>query len=138
MSDLGPCHDSDVGLMIDEEWLMRDPLSCYAKEFWEATEHDGYLYIIQPENGGAMKIGWTSNLEQRYRQLQCGHPEKLKICFAIQVPTRQYESAVHGFLSEYRLRGEWFWPHPRAIRILRRLQLCEDDDHGIIMTWSKP
>jgi len=42
--------------------------------------HDGYTYFVQCPEGGAIKIGWTSNEpERRIKQLLTGSPVPLQL-----------------------------------------------------------
>lgn len=67
----------------------------------------GYIYFVQGVDGGPVKIGWSENPEKRLEQLQAASPDQLRILDYI-IGDRHHERALHGRLSEYRLRGEWF------------------------------
>lgn len=74
------------------------------------------LYIMQNGNTNQYKIGITNNLNRRWKQLQTGCPEELKIV-KIWVHTQRefiekYEIILHNYFTELgqriRTNGEWF------------------------------
>ena len=70
-----------------------------------------YVYFIQAEDGGPVKIGWTFNAQKRLRAFQSASPYKLVIRKVI-VGTQRLESYLHKRYESYRLEGEWFEPQP--------------------------
>lgn len=72
---------------------------------------EGFVYFLQPEGGGLIKIGWALDPELRRMQLQCGSPLILRLCRA-HPGTRQDELALHRIFGELREHGEWFRAHP--------------------------
>lgn len=70
------------------------------------------LYFIQARVTGAVKIGRSSNVEQRLAQLQTGCPHQLRIL--LKVPGKGHqERGIHERLASHRIRherGEWFSP----------------------------
>lgn len=73
----------------------------------------GYVYFVQCEGGGPVKIGATRNLEQRLLALQTGCPFPLRLLSAL--PTADplgYERHLHRRFARHRLDGEWFKPCP--------------------------
>lgn len=74
------------------------------------------LYVVQRRHNGPIKVGISSHVKLRLRSLQSSSPEKLTI---IKIFTlRQVERAIHAYLADYRLEGEWF--DPAAFDLLRR------------------
>jgi|SRR6056300_268762 predicted GIY-YIG superfamily endonuclease len=68
-----------------------------------------YLYIIQSDKTGSLKIGRSKNPERRLKQLQTGSPYKLKLIFAAESKGHM-EKPLHERLKRFkeRRRGEWF------------------------------
>lgn len=66
-----------------------------------------YVYFVQAEYGGAVKIGKARNPRTRVNELQCGNPDLLVIR-AVIVAARSTEGNLHRALDDYRLEGEWF------------------------------
>lgn len=67
-----------------------------------------FVYFIQTECGGAVKIGKALNPRTRVTELQCGNPDLLVIQ-AVIVASRSTEGNLHRAFQDYRLEGEWFW-----------------------------
>lgn len=76
------------------------------KQFW--------IYIIAPEHGWPVKIGYSQNLITRLGSLQVGSPETLRLQKRYPVPNKsaaiRIERLIHKKLDEAgnRQRGEWF------------------------------
>lgn len=69
------------------------------------------VYFIQAENGGPIKIGYSTDPEARVRALQPGHPERLVLRRSFPGGSLE-EAALHRIFARYRLQGEWFSPVP--------------------------
>jgi len=60
-----------------------------------------------------VKIGRTSNLDLRLKELQVGNPYTLKLLFKLNCESSEQAKALERFLHKqmhrgYHLRGEWF------------------------------
>ena len=66
-----------------------------------------YLYIIQSDFTGMIKIGRSKDPIKRLKQLQTGNPNMLKL-IAYFKDQGWKEKFIHENLSRYRLKGEWF------------------------------
>ena len=75
-----------------------------------------FIYFIQPEGGGLIKIGRADDPERRLRELQCGSPVKLRLC-GFHEATCDMENRLHFLFGEYREHGEWFRPCPQLAEI---------------------
>ena len=68
-----------------------------------------WVYFIQAENGGPIKIGHSSVPSMRLDALQTGCPEPLRL--RLEVPgTRADEADLHALFRDLRQHGEWFEP----------------------------
>jgi len=74
-------------------------------------ERTSYVYFIQAEDGGPVKIGWTFNAEKRLRAFQSASPYKLVIRKVVK-GTQRLEHYLHHRYEANRLEGEWFDPQP--------------------------
>lgn len=85
-------------------------------------QRDGFVYAIT-DGHGAVKIGFTSSDPNlRLRDLNVGHPYKLKIVDTVP-GTLGTESAIHRRLKHIWIRGEWFQESPditEAFEFFRR------------------
>jgi len=74
---------------------------------------ESVVYFIQQQGGSkCVKIGVTSNIEDRLKKLQTGSPYKLRVISKIIAKDKSHalyiEKSLHEQLSKYRLSGEWF------------------------------
>jgi len=83
------------------------------------------VYFVQAgdptaDGSAAIKIGFTTDLDQRLRQLQTAHPEPLKIVERV-IGTQAIEAFLHRLLRSQRIRGEWYrlWPDDIAEATVR-------------------
>lgn len=79
-----------------------------------------YIYFIQGENGGAIKIGLSNNPKSRLKQLQTGYPDTLKILLII-LGDEKVERQLHEELKLSKLHGEWFKPDENVIDKIKEL-----------------
>ena len=78
----------------------------YEKEYTKMIKKD-YLYFIQSDVTGMIKIGRSKDPQKRLKQLQTGNPNKLKLiaCFE---GLGWREKLLHEELQMFRKKGEWF------------------------------
>jgi hypothetical protein len=94
-----------------------------------------HLYIIQMSVTGAFKVGRSSDVKRRLRQLQTGCPYVLRIILAAEGLGHR-EKGVHRALVSFRTRygkGEWFREDgigsiPIDIWNLVPMEILEDPD----------
>jgi hypothetical protein len=80
---------------------------------------DRYIYFIQADENGPIKIGFTSDdPNRRLSQLQTGNASALKLLGAIK-GTFARERQFHIALSKWRLQGEWFESHPTVLATIQ-------------------
>jgi hypothetical protein len=106
-------------------------------EFWEAERmrnnilaemarhRFGYLYAMQSDEGGPIKIGSTYGTPQERLTVirrQCGLPLRIVWVLGILGDLRRVEKTMHRFFASERITGEWFHPSPRLIQCLERLE----------------
>lgn len=65
------------------------------------------LYIIVSKVTGSIKIGRTSNIEQRLTTLRTGNAYPLKLILLLENQGKE-EKYYHKLCRKYRLEGEWF------------------------------
>lgn len=66
-----------------------------------------YLYFIQSNNQGMIKIGRSKDPHKRLKQLQTGNPNNLRlICYFENLGDK--EKYLHEHLKKFRKKGEWF------------------------------
>ena len=79
-----------------------------------------YVYFIQAENGGPIKIGRAQSIHYRIRELQTGNPYKL-VCRAFVEGGTLLERQLHWKFKEQRLQGEWFDPSDELEQIINNV-----------------
>lgn len=82
------------------------------------ASHTGYVYFIQGQCGGAIKIGYSMNPTERLKELQTGYPDTLKILLIIPGDLNT-EKALHRKFEGSRLKGEWFRPDDYLINSIK-------------------
>lgn len=70
------------------------------------------IYFIQCDHSGPVKIGKSTNPQNRLKSLQCACPYKLHL---IKILHGDSDIYVHKLLKDYRRTGEWFEPHPDVL-----------------------
>ncbi len=89
-----------------------------------------YVYFIQADEDGPIKIGTTSDDPQRrLRQLQTGNASKLRLLGAIR-GTSVEEKKFHASLSEWQRQGEWFEAHPAVLATIQEAILMAEQNIG--------
>ena len=72
-----------------------------------ALPTDGWVYIIQSHQTGAIKIGFSADPIKRGKQLQTGSASRLALV-AVIPGNRRLEAFLHREFSQHRIGGEWF------------------------------
>lgn len=76
------------------------------------------IYVL--DNGMHLKIGFTTNLEQRVKQLQTGSSTELKVV-CVKHGDVALEQQLHSSLAKYKVQGEWFEKSPEVLEVLTNL-----------------
>ncbi len=86
--------------------------------------YPGFIYFVQGESGGPIKIGYTTDIKGRLSSLQTGYPDTLVLLGAFAGNTTD-EYSLHEEYSPYRMRGEWFKPAEPILEKIRSLKPIE-------------
>ena len=82
----------------------------------------GTIYFIRSTNNNVIKIGFTSGeISKRLKALQTSHPYQLELLATIPGDTN-FEKSLHQQFEQYRLKGEWFKPHPEIISYISSIK----------------
>lgn len=65
------------------------------------------VYFIRAGENGPVKIGFSTDIAQRVRDLQTASPHELKV-EAVVIGTQAVEAWFHRLLRKWHIRGEWF------------------------------
>jgi len=97
-------QDNEMRLLLDKKKTQE------AKNWHREHMIDGArVYFVQ--QGDYVKIGFTTKMENRLRDLQIGAPNELKLLTTVTGP-RKTESKFHEFFRSSHHRGEWFDAKP--------------------------
>lgn len=82
--------------------------------------YPGFIYFIQGQSGGPIKIGYAENVKNRIKTLQTGYFETLIILATYPGGVTQ-EKQLHERFNHIRLRGEWFKPEPELLELIDKV-----------------
>ena len=97
-----------------------------------------YVYFIQSEHGGDIKIGKARDVEKRRQDLQTGRPDNLEIRFTLKCKTEKeayrLEHELHQRFQRCLHNREWFFPCQELLVYLaeNRVATPESVNRGII------
>lgn len=74
----------------------------------------GYIYFIQMDLIGPIKIGIAQDPYRRMAELQVASPYELKMLYFFP-STMKTEREIHNLLSNDNIRGEWFHPTRKVL-----------------------
>ena len=77
-----------------------------------------YVYFVQAEEGGLIKIGITKNPHMRLSTMQTNCPVLLQTLRVIPAHT-PVEKTLHRLFRNQRVRGEWFRPESSLVELIR-------------------
>lgn len=96
------------------------------KRMYWLDEPSGFIYFIQMDRIGPIKIGFTTDIKNRLLQLQTANPYPLNLLLYYPGEIED-EKEIHAGFREMRLEGEWFLPHPF---ILKEIRLIKEYENG--------
>lgn len=67
----------------------------------------GHVYFILDPSADVVKIGFAIDLGARIASIQTCNYQELELLYSFSAE-KACEAAIHGYLAEHRLRGEWF------------------------------
>jgi predicted GIY-YIG superfamily endonuclease len=75
-----------------------------------------YVYAFISESG-KIKIGITTDVDRRFKELSAMSPERLTLAFYKPATSKGYadEVRLHKACAEYRLHNEWFAPEALSL-----------------------
>ena len=95
----------------------------------------GWVYFIQAQPSGLVKVGFSVNPERRLRQLQTGSPEKLTMLHCWRVASAVQEKATHEAFKGFRVAGEWFKPDAALLGFIELMRNAGIEDE--IRKWEE-
>lgn len=86
----------------------------------------GFIYFIQCQDTGPVKIGYTKNVKRRRNELQTGNPYELKILLSID-GSELWEKDLHYHFRDLLIRNEWFLPGESLFEFIDDLRETENE-----------
>jgi hypothetical protein len=86
-----------------------------------------WVYFVQVEHDGPIKIGTTNRLDERIKSLQTASPYKLRLLAKYEGSHAQ-ERRLHVLYAEYRIRGEWFRPNQSLMELIDYIRAQDGAD----------
>lgn len=97
-------------------------------ESWQDQQNDAvrtvvpvgdYVYFVQHEEKGPIKIGFSSDPVSRLQSLQTGNPYDLTL-IGVVPGSMAHEAKLHATCSKARVQGEWFWPTAEVLAVIEK------------------
>jgi len=96
------------------------------------------VYIIRIQNTEQYKIGMTTNLTKRIKQIKSSNPYNIKLVYFVTTEHyRSLEAHLHKIYKSYRGIGEWFHFKEEDIYELEQILLyIELEGHGLFKFYN--
>lgn len=85
-----------------------------------------FVYFIQCPVNGFIKIGYTTNVKHRFKNLKAGSPVELEMIGYI-YGSKKVEESLHKRFKRYRKHGEWFEPSKPLMSFLEKQEWLSGD-----------
>lgn len=108
--------ESETGIFYQRTGRMRLPVL--------SKKGAPVVYFIESDHNGLIKIGFTTDLETRFRLLLNSSPAKLKLLNFMQ-SDEIGERKLHGKFKDCRSHAEWFHPAPELLEYIDSLPQME-------------
>lgn len=87
------------------------------------------IYFIQQGDSDLVKIGFTSNIQRRFRELQTASPYPL-LLLGLMPGSKEVEKQIHGTFEHLRQKREWFKLNQELSNYISKY--CEFEDLPIL------
>ncbi len=91
------------------EYKKRKITEIKVNEYVKKLKVNDFVYFIQGENGGSIRIGYTINPAVTLKSLENGYPDKLKILLVIPGDS-SYAIKLQNKFEHLKLKGGWYKP----------------------------
>ena len=78
------------------------------------------VYFIREEGSGAIKIGMSTRVRDRFYMIQADNPNDITL-LAQMFGGRRVEGVLHRYFESARIKGEWFRPKPELLAFIAAL-----------------
>jgi predicted GIY-YIG superfamily endonuclease len=100
------------GFLSDSQWSFVESLLNQSKRVKQIPSSKTY-YLYAIANGSEVKLGFSSNIPERIKDLQTANSGSLKKVWQMRVGDNRnlavkHEKQLHKLCREHRIRSEWF------------------------------
>lgn len=99
-------------------------------------ENKEYVYFIQNDLTKHIKIGYSSNVKQRFNTIETASGSSMTLLLLIE-GNRRDERNFHLMFDLHRAKGEWFYPNEEIESFLKKTVSINKDDHDLILEINK-
>jgi hypothetical protein len=110
----------NCGKLVFSDIPHQNPGFCSFCIYQKLEKCDNIVYLIRSPRTKLVKIGTTTNINQRINDLSNMHGDDLELVAAIP-GSYELETSLHKMFDAYRVRGEWFLPSHKIITAFREL-----------------
>lgn len=87
---------------------VEDSSAYHQHDWWyDQVDRPSFVYVLQGDQGGPIKVGVTTDVLGRIAGLQTGYPYELQLLHVVP-GAHDLEAEFHRRLADAKLRGEWF------------------------------
>lgn len=91
-------------------------------EYMDKLNTSDFMYFMQGENGGSIRIGYSIHPVKTLKSLQNGYPDTLKILVVI--PEYHYEVMnLEKRFEKYKTKGNWYKPAKEILDVIEELKI---------------
>jgi hypothetical protein len=94
------------------------------------------VYAVEAVGADLFKIGRTTDLERRFRNLETMSPIPLRLAGRVWLPA-EAECCIHKYIEDFRSHGEWFRSSDKVLEIVKLIadkkvmSLCKLTGHSV-------
>ena len=103
------------------EYKKRKITEIKVNEYAKKLKVNDFIYFIQGENGGSIRIGYTINPAITLKSLENGYPDKLKILIVIPGDSSNAIKLQNKF-EHLKLKGGWYKPDKEIFDEIKNLK----------------
>lgn len=103
------------------EYKKRKITEIKVNEYAKKLKVNDFVYFIQGENGGSIRIGYTINPAITLKSLENGYPDKLKILLVIPGDS-SYAIKLQNKFEHLKLKGGWYKPDKEIFDEIKNLK----------------
>lgn len=104
-----------------DEYKRKKTVEVKVNEYVQKLKAYDFVYFMQGENGGSIRIGYSINPANTLKSLEKSYPDKIKILLVIPENNDKSEELRAKF-EKFRLKGGWFKPDKEIFDEIEKLK----------------